>query len=64
MKGRVTAIAFLVALAIPTAASAWSSGMSSSTEPTKLTADKNEVAVEGVIAPAKPPRVLDIDMVI
>jgi hypothetical protein len=55
MKGRVTAIAFLLALAIPAAASA---AASPTIEPTSLEypnlalkADSNEVAVEGVISP-------------
>jgi hypothetical protein len=55
MKGRVTAIAFLLALAIPAAAGAASSP---TIEPTSLEypnlalkADSNEVAVEGVISP-------------
>jgi hypothetical protein len=30
----------------------------------QLKADSNEVAVEGVIAPAKPPRLMDADAVI
>jgi hypothetical protein len=70
MKARITAIATVVALAIPAAAGAASPGQML-TEPVSveypnmaLKADSNEVAVEGVIVPAKPSRVLDVDGVI
>jgi hypothetical protein len=55
MKRRITAIAFLVALAIPAAAGAasWPTIEPTSVEYPNLalTADKNEVAVEGIAAP-------------
>ena len=55
MKGRMTAIAFLVALAIPAAAGAasWPTIEPTSVEYPNLalTAGKNEVAVEGIAAP-------------
>jgi hypothetical protein len=57
MKRRITAIAFLLALAIPAAAGAasWPTSEPTSVDYPNLTrmADKNEVAVEGVIAQAK-----------
>jgi hypothetical protein len=57
MKRRITAIAFLLALAVPAAAGAasWPTSEPTSVEYPNLarTADKNQVAVEGVIAQAK-----------
>ena len=55
MKGPVMLIAAVVALAIPAAAGAWPTIEPTSVEypNVALKADKNEVAVEGVIARAK-----------